>query len=813
MTREIPAGLVVALLVAIQPGSYSQKAMRQPELLTGTGTMISINGILSRNGNQLSKPWVVYSDRETDTTRFGEKYYVAEERETELHLYRASACRELDLVGARDMGWQKKAELLVSLGAEVASNYLLHKKCLVMIPAGDTIRMGTNEPGSRDVPLYLSPVDRRKKNNASPGMICFVYKTEKNRYLLGRSSRIDTEKPIADQIIGWVDRNRVFDYNNRICFEPNWEEAAVAYRKCHPAASAKVFAGQQALVASLRGDTAGKTLWTEPGYFFFRDPESLKDGAAYKENCQIDEKAFDPALRKKLCNFEGNISAIRKSRILTGSPLPGAWFRFPLVQAENPPENIFITGVPDPPWNETVIDTSLCTTLRKNKSQVTVYFILDHSVDRNRLAYVISQIQQEFKGFQKTYGVCFFPRLQNGKYRIPEGEADARNKRNNYQYVRDFILSYRHALTTELKNDDLPEALEEVVDEENFDSRHTTILVMVNNRPAGIPDSGSAGVRERLRDKLALKNCYLLAFDYSRDTNLILDIREISIGAAKQYATNFRLDGRKIDFGKTDLGFELQQSPLLSIIAQADSTRLAAEQMQVFLQTGYERIVTTLDHAISDICTAEGNTAASADLPEDPFQRALKEGSATEGHSSCVRTIKKGWSAINFGPTGSDSPGETWKAVVLMTGAELQELAGLMDEAVVCTDNSGFSKAACKLMIALFNRFAGDDLSPVVLLPMKPEEIMHGIAGAAFGYDLEDPVKQYPLRSIFDNDPEVRGFFEGYRGKIKASSGKIKDILINDHLRYCFSEEVSGGKNIPVEREMCYYWVPVDILP
>lgn len=168
---------------------------------------------------------------------------------------------------------------------------------------------------------------------------------------------------------------------------------------------------------------------------------------------------------------------------------------------------------------------------------------------------------------------------------------------------------------------------------------------------------------------------------------------------------------------------------------------------------------------------------------------------------------------MKAGLPGDNNPGNTWKAVVLMTGPELRALESGMEKALGSVDNENFSLSAYELMIALFNRFTGDSLRTAALLDRTPAEIVQDLPGASFGYGTEDAIKQFPLRNLLENTPEIRGFFEEYRQKIKISSGRIRELLEGDRMRFCINEEVAGEKGVPVDREVCYYWVPADMLP
>jgi hypothetical protein len=805
--------LIIMFLQVLCGFISGQTALKLPEILTKAEKRITINCLLSKTGYQLLQPWTVYSDRDCGDTYFGDKYYVIAERETELHICKAAGCKDRKLLSSEDMGWRSKSDLFVLYGADFTQNSLIHKKCVILNHHKTIERIKSGEVNESEVPLYKSSTDKKSSDHVPLYLIYFVYKTENNRYLLGKDYKFDPDQPFSNQIIGWVDRDRVFDYNNRICFEPNFEESSVAYRRCHPAYAARVFEFESDLARFLKGDTTQKPIWKEPNYYFFRNPDYRSDNPGIKEPFDLPERKYSDLFLKKLCDLSGNPDRIRENNILTGRPLPGNKFRFPLIRMENLPDNMFITGVTGRFANDSKTRSQLCDALRANKSQIAIYFILDNSIDRNRLTYVIGQIQQGFTEFHKQFGVCFFPRLQIGQYKIPIGEQAPGNSHGNYQYVRDFIRNYSSAPPFEITHDNVLNTIISVLKNEPFDARQTNILVVVNNHPIAIPDTGLASIRREIQDKIVEKNCYLLVFDYKSDNNLVQQIQEISTEAAQQYASKLNCISKEVNFKRTEIGYELENGGLLSIIEQADSSQLAAVQMQSFLQKGYVKIVSTINNAIQQICTNISQQGNPADHNEDPFQKALKAIPGMEGRIEYIRALEEGFSAIKIALPADEHQQDIWKANVLMTKPELEALATLLDKMLVLSNNSSFSKSVYDLWIALFNRFVGDNLLPAELLPMTPQVIMGKILGEAYGYNLTEPIKRFTLERILANDQEVQKYFDGYRDKLTSCKNNIREILTTGRLKFSLAEDAVNANQAAVTKGIYYYWVPMDMLP
>lgn len=800
--------LILLLLIPAIQTINGQTAMKMPELITRAEKRVNINGLLSKSGPQLEQPWVIYSDREQGYDRFGEKFYVVEERATEVHVYKASGCRDRKLIRPEDRGWKRKADLFMTFGADFTRNSLIHKKCVILNHHGTIERIKRGEISESEAPLYRSPQAAKTSDHVPLYLIYFVYKTENDRYLLGKDYRFDPDLPFTEQVIGWVDRDRVFDYNNRICFEPSNNEEDVYRRRCNPALAARVFETEQELGRFLGGNVDEPALWIEPDYYFFRDLNAKKTGEGIRD---LGEQDFNPDLVTRLCALDGTEESLKKSGLLTGQPLPGNKFRFPLIRSDKPGSGIFVTGVTGRFVNDLHTKRQLCQALRANKSQVTVYFILDNTIDRNRLSYVIGQIQQEYTGFKKSFGACFYPRPRIGKFRLAPGEKGSGPDQDNYRHTRDFIRDYKSQPGYEPANDNALSVLRYALANEPFDPGHTNIVVLVNNRPVTGPDSVFAGIREDVVRQMAEKNIFLLTFDYRCDRNLLQQIREISTGAGRLYAGRLGLSDSKIAFDRNGDGYELKNACLLSFLEQADSAKLAAAEMQDFLQQGYSRILTTLNSAIDKIC--EQDKSQPADSHEDPFSRALKEIPGATGNIQYIRALEEGYAAIRYNTSGSDYRRDIWKANVLMTKPELETLGTLLDRLTVKETNSAFSRSLYDLWCALFNRFVGDNLSTAELLPMTPEEIMNRILGESWGYSTTDPLKRYPLERILANDQAIQKYYDGYRIRLTECSRGIREILATGRLRFSLTEDAEGASQPASRKGIYYYWVPMEVLP
>lgn len=791
--------------------SYAQprtNALKLPKALINFEGKVSIMKKLS-DKESANEPWIVYSDRGAD---FGQLYYVTEEENTRVHIVQASGCNPgtTRLINPVDKGWRNKEDLMVYFGAEFTEESNIHKKCVILNNREVVDKIVAGELNESEIPLYNSPDSKISTRNVPLYYIYFIYKTDfdNKRFLIGKNYFCRTYS-FSDEIFGWVDMARVHEYNTRICFEPNYEESAVRFRRCNPTYSAKVFPLISHATAFLNGDTSVKPFWTEPKEFFFRNPE-YKGNPAENVPFNFDGENLPDTLLAKLCGYD--VKKAKESKILTGRPLPGYKFRFPLIDVDRKSDQIFLMGVAGRMDIKTSNNDALCKELKLNKRKINIYFILDNSIDRNKLLFPLGQIQQGFSEFEKTYGVCFYPSTPV-KNRIDLGEKDKQTNSSNFEYTRDFIIAYKPE--NPITGDNYLKALKRILNNQKFESNKTNILVIINN--GKVSNSEFSEIKDEIQTKLAEKNCFIVAYDYSRDESFKNQVQEIMMNANNQFAKEHVLDPKRTVF-EDDNGIELMYTYLLAVMARKKENVSGAAQMDKLLERASKTIIDIVDQTISLLCNEskdekQQNQTGVKVKREDPFVKGLLAIANKDSKVEYVRYLEQGWGILRYKNQSAEGKEPVWKADVLFTREELQYIATALDKLDINQNNSDFSKKLYDLYVSLFNRFVGEDISEERLRENTPQQIMNDIIGSSFGYNTTDKMKLQPLGRILSNDQQMQGLYESFKKTLQQNKNRIAEIIKSPELVFCLDEVdcVKGaklsGKNI------YYYWVPIEVLP
>jgi len=784
-------------------------ALKLPKKLVNFEQRISTIEKLS-DGEKLDQPWVVYSDRGDD---FGEKYYVTEENATSLHIFKASECSPgtRKLIDPVDKDWRDKEELFVHFGAEFTSGSMIHKKCVILNSPEVVDKIDSGELSESDVPLYNSPDSKTSVKNVPLYYIYFVYKTDidNGRFLVGKNFKCDVNA-FNDQILGWVDKNRVHEYNTRICFEPNYDESAVTFRRCNPLYGAKVFERSDHALSFMRGDTsyAKRYFWSEPDYYFIRNPE-YKENSGTKIPIDFQGDVLPDTLLPKLCSYD--LAKVKQSKILTGKPLPGYKFRFPYIDMDRNSDDIFLIGVAGRRVNQALTDKTKCEELNRNKRKINIFFILDNSVDQNKLLYALGQIEQGYEKFSdKKYGVCFYPRTTMGKYKTALGETDSKSNGSNYDYMRNFIINYKPDKSI-IQGDNYLKTLKNVLENQDFVSNKTNIIFIINN--GKVSNTEFDKLKGEVQTKLVEKNCFIIAYDYSADDGFKNQIEEIMVNANNVFSEKFGINPIPKASFKQDVGIETINSCLLAVMARKKENLSGALQMDRVLGSAYEKIISTVDNFINLQCGGEQSNTGNKVNREDPFVRGQLSIMNKNSKVQYIRLLEKGYSPRKYNLPGSEGKFDIWRTDILFTKEELQYIASALDKLTINQNNSDFSKALYDLYVSLFNRFVGDEIAQDQLRERTPSQIMSDIIGGTFGYDVSEPIKRYTLGRILSNDQQMQTMYDNYKTTLIQSKAKIQNILTKNELVFCLDCDDQGGEKKSADKRIEYYWVPIDALP
>lgn len=181
--------------------------------------------------------WIVCSDRDNNSTYtsasgtslfkvmgYLEKFYVSEEKDKYLHLYKyeenlkeGGAVLRLKAT-AQDYGWVQKSKLLLWLRC-IETKQQISTKALLTQKAANT-----NNFSATDTIILLKPLsiyanpELSSKPVAGLSMIpvLFVYKVEANSLLLGKTYASNFHS-IVEDIIGWISKDNVQIWDGRFC--------------------------------------------------------------------------------------------------------------------------------------------------------------------------------------------------------------------------------------------------------------------------------------------------------------------------------------------------------------------------------------------------------------------------------------------------------------------------------------------------------------------------------------------------------------------------------------------------------------------
>jgi hypothetical protein len=222
--------------------------------------------------------WYVWIDRDSVVTSKGkstfflEQFLVVEEREHQVHIVKDNGSYEVlsgrfdRLQQPVDYGWVDKDQLILWNSALYSYETNFRIKVLpitevsIIGPRVKQIIHGEKFMKYYNSPTALQPNEREAKVHD----ILYIYKRLGNRSLVGNIEGLF--KSNQQLIIGWVDNDIIYLWENRITLEPSKAREAVQERKSHHV-RASVFIDQADARAFIRNPSSVATaLWKEDRY-------------------------------------------------------------------------------------------------------------------------------------------------------------------------------------------------------------------------------------------------------------------------------------------------------------------------------------------------------------------------------------------------------------------------------------------------------------------------------------------------------------------------------------------------------------------
>ncbi|MCX6250520.1 MAG: hypothetical protein NTX61_07195 [Bacteroidetes bacterium] len=788
--RNLLTGICIAVLFPAFSQTTYHTALEQPKCLREGNVRVNLFSYLSQNDKLKNEPWVVFSDRDPD---FGTMYYVVNEDKNDVNflwICKAKSHHKLELDDPTTTEKRHKGTLLVNLSADLPKNSMIHRKCVVLNDESILNKFKKKELLESMIYLYQSPSSKDSVGLLPLYYLYFIYKFENGRYLLGRNFQIP-DVSFKNQILGWVDKERVYEYDSRICFEPNYDIKATKERRSSPEFAANPFRYKVDLNNFISNPTPNaKPILFEPRYYY------LNGCSDTTESSVID------ALLAKACKESGSSNS---SSYLNNNPLDGGIFRYPLIELDDEDTNTFMMGVAGKFENRALLSGLRCKELLKNHKKLNVFLILDKTIPAYKSTFVINQIEQD-ENFEKKYGICFFPRVKGVKFKISLGESGDTSP--NFDYAVDFVDGFNSLQGDIFPGDNWLKTLDWILDNEKFEIRQTNLILLLNNSPV-INDETLCS---HVAGKLARNNCAVVAFDYSHSKEFFNQFTGILVQASDSLDKIVLHSQHNYNASFQTIGnyFKLN-GRLYSTLAQLQPGLNPPRQVVNFFSfenTTYRRHI---DSIIKYVCEKENTISKSRTeaVFNNPSDETVLKLIDMNLEIPIVRYLTKGFSVIKY-PQKSEP---LWRAEVIMNRDELKFIVSQLDQFKINKDNKTESQLVYELWLNLYNRFVGDNLDLKSIIDKKPIEIMVSMIGSKFGYSMTDVIKRYSLRRIQTNDEEIKEAVKLYKPRLLDCDSKLNDIMFGNHLIFTLEDEEIFFKKAQKGSNPFYYWIPIDVLP
>lgn len=230
-------------------GLYAQKkVLGLPDLFNQPVDYLDLGKqkrfVESERPKSTETPWMVISDREDNpvydapngnaihSIGFRQSFYVVEEKGAWVKLIEGRV-DGLKVVSTNPVGWVEKKNLLCWTKGLSSLKSLISKKVLLLNKAGEIELLMKDRLAGKDkniVDVFSGPNTVSTQEALKIFDPYFVLKRdlEHNKLLISRDAIISEFN--MESIIGWVDGRKCVDWNNRVCLEPNFEEAAFQER-------------------------------------------------------------------------------------------------------------------------------------------------------------------------------------------------------------------------------------------------------------------------------------------------------------------------------------------------------------------------------------------------------------------------------------------------------------------------------------------------------------------------------------------------------------------------------------------------------
>ncbi len=778
--------LFIASLIYLSsfPVCAQKAAMRQPECLLKADKEVKIDQLISENCSRAAGPWVVYANRGKD---FGKKYYVMKESITSFLIYAGTGASGLVIQNSMEVGWRPKSNFLFHFSADFTPGALIHRKCVVLNSQGlvDSICQGLAEESR--IPVYHSPDAMDTIDFLPLYSIYFIYQSENKRYLLGKDYSYSPDASFSSQMIGWVDASRVFNYDNRLCFEPNFQSGSVQKRRCDNIfGNAKVFYSASELGVFVTNRKVNiEPLWEEPNYFYLPSHMALalRNGRMNVETLQ----------KTILTNCRQGTDCFKS---FPNKPITSEFFRFPFLEVNKGDKKIIQVAATGKYIRSR---KSICDSLQKNKNKLNVFFVVPDSLPNSYSVFFLNQLHTKYTSFIKKYDGCFYPRPTTLFSLVDHAGRD----QGNYDILLDSLINHKPDPRNQ-GGGNCFSALNDALDQNHFNNQETNLIVLINTSKTAFEPIGQYN---RISEKLAEKNCYLLAFDLADNPSFSASIDRIMRDAIGFFRQSHGLDSLDFEWNQTG-SCKVLTNYLLAAVWTIDTSELKGPQILSYIQVSYDPVITTITRVINAECNHQADTI-SLTPNETAFRQGLEKLVPGCGRNiNSMRILQKGYIRMKYKDmkVAADSTDNIWQAEVLMTEEELDDLTSAIDGLTIDLSSTNVCERICDLWQILIRRFVGENMIlNNTYLEFTIPQILDKIIGASFGYASNERIKKISIRQICECQDDVNEPALEYQNRLSRQNNELKAILNQKP----FKIERENGKTTNIN----YYWVPVFLLP
>ena len=239
--KTITTAIIVILIATL---SFGQSKVEGKPKSFLRPTLNSLADIKSRS----DRPWIVFVDRENVETyvsskkpykkfkqlEFGDNFYVTDYNKGFIRIGKAKlkSGRKISKGSYVDYGWVPIGEMLLWNSSLVDENTGISKKAFLLNKVEDITEI-LKLKKKEVVNIYKSPDGRTPVGAKTIYEFYFIAKQEGNRVLLVKDYNLSYKNGSAS-IVGWVRKNRISEWNTRVCLEPNFSSSGYKERAENP---------------------------------------------------------------------------------------------------------------------------------------------------------------------------------------------------------------------------------------------------------------------------------------------------------------------------------------------------------------------------------------------------------------------------------------------------------------------------------------------------------------------------------------------------------------------------------------------------